>query len=30
VHASMPLKYWDEVFLVAVYLINHTHTRLVI
>jgi hypothetical protein len=27
-HASMPLKYWDEAFLVAVYLINHTPTKL--
>jgi hypothetical protein len=23
-HASMPLKYWDEAFLVATYLINHS------
>jgi hypothetical protein len=27
-HASMPLKYWDESFLVAVYLINCTPMRL--
>jgi hypothetical protein len=27
-HASMPLKYWDEAFLVAVYLINRTPTKL--
>jgi hypothetical protein len=27
-HAPMPLKYWDEVFLAAVYLINHTPTKL--
>jgi hypothetical protein len=27
-HASMPLKYWDEAFLAAVYLINHTPTKL--
>jgi hypothetical protein len=27
-HASMPLKYWDEVFLAAVYLINCTPTKL--
>jgi hypothetical protein len=27
-HASMPLKYWDEVFLVATYLINRTPTKL--
>jgi hypothetical protein len=27
-HAFMPLKYWDEAFLVAVYLINHTPTKL--
>jgi hypothetical protein len=27
-HVSMPLKYWDEVFLMAVYLINRTSTRL--
>jgi hypothetical protein len=27
-HASMPLKYWDEAFLAAVYLINLTPTKL--
>jgi hypothetical protein len=27
-HASMPLKYWDETFLAAVYLINYTPTKL--
>jgi hypothetical protein len=27
-HASMPLKYWDEALLAAVYLINCTPTRL--
>jgi hypothetical protein len=27
-HASMPLKYWDEAFLAAVYLINYTPTKL--
>jgi hypothetical protein len=27
-HASMPLKYWDEVFLTATYLINRTPTKL--
>jgi hypothetical protein len=26
-HASMPLKYWDEVFLAATYLINRTPTK---
>jgi hypothetical protein len=26
-HASMPLKYWDEVFLAATYLINHLPTK---
>jgi IS30 family transposase len=28
VTASMSLKYWDEAFLVATYLINHTPTKL--
>jgi hypothetical protein len=28
-HASMPLKYWDEAFLAAVYLINRIPTKLV-
>jgi hypothetical protein len=27
-HASMPLKYWDETFLAATYLINRTPTKL--
>jgi hypothetical protein len=27
-HASMPLKYWDEIFLAATYLINRTPTKL--
>jgi hypothetical protein len=27
-HASMPLKYWDEVFLAAIFLINRTRTKL--
>ena len=27
-HASMPLKYWDEAFLVATYLINRIPTKL--
>jgi hypothetical protein len=27
-HASMPLKYWDEDFLAATFLINHTLTKL--
>jgi hypothetical protein len=27
-HASMPFKYWDEIFLVATYLINRTPTKL--
>jgi hypothetical protein len=27
-HASMPLKYWGEAFLVATYLINRTPTKL--
>jgi histone deacetylase 1/2 len=27
-HASMPLKYWDEAFLTATYLINRTPTKL--
>jgi hypothetical protein len=27
-HASMPLKYWDETFLTATYLINRTPTKL--
>jgi hypothetical protein len=27
-HESMPLKYWDEAFLAAVYLINCTPTKL--
>jgi hypothetical protein len=26
--ASMPLKFWDQAFLTAVYLINHTPTKL--
>jgi hypothetical protein len=26
-HASMPLKYWDEAFLAATYLINRTPTK---
>jgi hypothetical protein len=27
-HASMPLKYWDETFLAATYLINRTPTKI--
>jgi histone deacetylase 1/2 len=27
-HASMPLKFWDEAFLAATYLINRTSTKL--
>jgi hypothetical protein len=27
-HASMPLKYWDETFLTAIYLINCTPIKL--
>jgi hypothetical protein len=27
-NASMPLKYWDQVFLTATHLINHTPTKL--
>jgi hypothetical protein len=27
-HASMPLKYWDEAFLAATFLINRTPTKL--
>jgi hypothetical protein len=27
-HASMPLKYWDEAFLAAIYRINQTPTKL--
>jgi hypothetical protein len=27
-YASMPLKYWDEAFLAAVYLINRIPTKL--
>jgi hypothetical protein len=27
-HVSMPLKYWDEAFLMTVYLINRTPARL--
>jgi hypothetical protein len=26
-HASMPLKYWDEAFLAAIYLMNRTPTK---
>jgi hypothetical protein len=26
-HAGMPLKFWDEAFLTAMYLINHLPTR---
>src|SRR4051812_43034324 len=26
-HASMPLKYWDEAFIVATYLINRLSTK---
>jgi hypothetical protein len=27
-HASIALKYWDEAFITAIYLINHTPTKL--
>jgi hypothetical protein len=27
-YASMPLKYWDEVFFSVTYLINRTSTKL--
>jgi hypothetical protein len=27
-HASMPMKYWDEAFLAATYLINRTPTKI--
>jgi hypothetical protein len=27
-HASMPLKFWDEAFYMAAYLINRTPTKL--
>jgi hypothetical protein len=27
-HASMPLKYWDEAFLAATYLINRLPTKI--
>jgi histone deacetylase 1/2 len=26
-HASMPLKFWDEAFIAATYLINHTPSK---
>lgn len=28
-HASMPLKFWDEAFLIAVYLINRLPSRVI-
>jgi hypothetical protein len=28
-HASMPLKFWDEAFLVSTYLINHMPTHVI-
>jgi hypothetical protein len=28
-HASMPLKYWDEAFLAATYLINYIPTKVI-
>ena len=28
-HASMPLKYWDEAFITATYLINHLPSRVI-
>jgi hypothetical protein len=28
-HASMPLKFWDEAFLIATYLINRTPSRVI-
>ena len=28
-HASMPLKFWDEVFLAATYLINRTPSKVI-
>jgi hypothetical protein len=28
-HASMPLKYWDEAFLAATYLINRLPTKVI-
>jgi histone deacetylase 1/2 len=28
-HASMPLKFWDEAFLIASYLINHVPSPII-
>ena len=28
-HASMPLKYWDEAFITASYLINHLPSKVI-
>jgi hypothetical protein len=28
-HASMPLKFWDEAFLAAAYLINHLPSKVI-
>ena len=28
-HASMPLKYWDEAFITATYLINHSPSKVI-
>jgi histone deacetylase 1/2 len=28
-HASMPLKFWEDAFIVATYLINHTPSRVI-
>jgi hypothetical protein len=28
-HASMPLKFWDDAFLAAVYLINRTPSKVI-
>jgi hypothetical protein len=28
-HASMPMKFWDEVFLTAIFLINHLPSQVI-
>jgi hypothetical protein len=28
-HAHMPLKYWDEAYLIAMFLINRTPTKVI-